>query len=51
MRVEPFYRVRFTTPESWNVELEGDTGTEGQSFLIAEGRAEGRLSARYRAAN
>ena len=24
---------------------------EGQSFLIAEGRAEGRLSARYRAAN
>src|SRR5437870_4258519 len=51
MRLEPFYRVRFTTPESWNVELEGDTGTEGQSFLIAEGRAEGRLSARYRAAN
>ena len=31
---------------------EGDgRGTEGQSFLIAEGRAEGRLSARYRAAN
>jgi hypothetical protein len=51
MRLEPFYRVAFTTPESWNVELEGDTGTEGQSFLIAEGRTEGRLSARYRAAN
>jgi hypothetical protein len=43
--------VTFTTPESWSVELEGTTGTEGQSFLIAEGRSEGRLSARYRAAN
>jgi hypothetical protein len=51
MRLEPFYRVTFTTPESWSVELEGDTGTEAQSFLIAEGRSEGRLSARYRASN
>jgi hypothetical protein len=51
MRLEPFYRVTFTTPESWNVTREGDSGAEGQSFLIAEGRAEGRLSARYRAAN
>ena len=51
MRLEPCYRVTFTTPESWSVEREGATGTEGQSFLIAEGRATGRLSARYRAAN
>ena len=51
MRLEPFYRVTFTTPEAWSVAVEGVTGTEGQSFLIAEGRAEGRLSARYRAAN
>lgn len=51
MEVEPFYRVTFTTPESWSVSLEGETGTEGRSFLIAEGRADGRLSARYRAAN
>ena len=51
MRLEPFYRVTFTTPESWSVTREGGSGTEGQSFLIAEGRAEGRLSARYRAAN
>jgi hypothetical protein len=51
MRLEPFYRVTFTTPESWNVSREGESGTEGQSFLIAEGRTEGRLSARYRAAN
>ena len=51
MRLEPLYRVTFTTPESWSVTREGESGTEGQSFLIAEGRAEGRLSARYRAAN
>ncbi len=51
MRLEPFYRVTFTTPEAWNVTREGASGTEAQSFLIAEGRAEGRLSARYRAAN
>jgi hypothetical protein len=51
MRLDPLYRVSFTTPEAWSVEVEGNSGTEGQSFLIAEGRAEGRLSARYRAAN
>jgi hypothetical protein len=33
------------------VEVQGEAGTEGRSFLIAEGRAEGRLSARYRGAN
>jgi len=51
MKLDPFYRVTFTTPESWSVTREGTDGTEGQSFLIAEGRAEGGLSARYRAAN
>jgi hypothetical protein len=51
MRLEPLYRVTFTTPESWSVELQGSDGREAQSFLIAEGRSEGRLSARYRAAN
>ena len=51
MQLETLYRVTFTTPESWSVTREGGSGTEGQSFLIAEGRAEGRLSARYRAAN
>lgn len=51
MQLDPFYRVTFTTPESWSVTREGTEGTEGQSFLIAEGRAEGGLSARYRAAN
>jgi hypothetical protein len=51
MRLEPFYRVTFITPESWYVEIAGAGGSEGQGFLIAEGRCEGRLSARYRGAN
>jgi hypothetical protein len=51
MHLDPFYRVTFTTPESWSVTREGTGGKEGQSFLIAEGRAAGGLSARYRAAD
>jgi uncharacterized protein DUF3237 len=51
MRLGALYRATFTTPEVWSVELVGPAGTEGQSFLIAEGRCDGRLSARLRGAN
>ena len=51
MRLEPLYQVRFTTPERWSVELAGSSGSEAQSFLIAEGRCEGRITGRFRAAN
>ena len=51
MRLEPLYTVTFTTPEAWNVEVASDAGIEGRSFLLAEGRSTGRLSARHRAAN
>ncbi len=51
MRLEPLYTVTFTTPEAWSVEVDADAGNEGRSFLLAEGRSTGRLSARYRAAN
>jgi hypothetical protein len=51
VRIEPLYRIRFTTPEAWSVELAGEHGTEGQSFLVAEGRCDGRISGRYRGAN
>jgi hypothetical protein len=51
MRLEPLYRATFTTPEAWSVTLQASGATEGQSFLIAEGRTEGRVSARYRGAN
>jgi hypothetical protein len=51
MRLEPLYRVRFTTPERWSVQLTGSSRSEAQSFLIAEGRCEGRVAGRFRAAN
>ncbi len=54
MRLEPLYRATFATPESWSVQLSGsalDGGSEAQSFLIAEGRTSGQVSARLRAAN
>src|SRR5215207_4881608 len=51
MRLEPLYTVTFTTPEAWSVEVAPDAGIEGRSFLLAEGRSTGRLSARFRAAN
>ena len=51
MRIEPLYRIRFTTPEAWSAELTGAGGTESRSFLIAEGRCEGSISGRYRGAN
>ena len=51
MRLEPLYRATFSTPEHWSVELAGEHGSEGQTFLIAEGRLDGRLSARLRGAN
>ena len=49
MRLEPLYRIRWTTPEAWSVDL--FDGAEGQSFLLAEGRCEGRVTGRFRAAN
>ena len=46
MRLDPLYTVNFTTPEAWSVEAAaGDAGIEGRSFLLAEGRSTGRLSA------
>ena len=51
MRLEPLYQVRFSTPERWTVELSGESGSEAQSFLVAEGRCEGSISGRFRAAN
>ena len=48
MRLEPLYRLRFTYPESCGVPLEG--GWRQWPFL-AEGRAQGSISRRFRGAN
>ena len=51
MRLEPLYRATFTARQSWHVELTGEQGVEEQGFLIVEGRSEGRVYGRLRAAN
>ena len=51
MQLQPLYRATFTTPERWAVEVAGAHGTEVQDLLLAEGRTEGRLSARLRGCN
>lgn len=51
MRLEPLYRATFAPTERWSIELAGTYGVEGQGFLLVEGRSEGRLSGRLRAAN
>jgi hypothetical protein len=51
MRLEALYRARFSTPQSWSTELTGPGGTEGQNFLLAEGRCDGRIAASWRGAN
>ena|SRR5438067_211500 len=43
MRLEPLYRIRWTTPEAWSI--------ASQSFFLAEGRCEGGVAGRFRAAN
>ena len=48
MKLEPLYRVEFEYPEGWFVDLPGGWG---QLFAIAEGRAAGRISGRFRGAN
>jgi hypothetical protein len=48
MRLEHLYRMRFTYPEGWAVELEG--GWE-QHLYLAEGTCEGAIAGRFRGAN
>ena len=48
MRLEPLYRIRFTYPQGWAVELEG--GWQ-QHFYLAEGRCEGGISGLFRGMN
>ena len=51
MRLDPLYRARFSAPQRWSVELTGPNGSEGQDFLLTQGRCEGRVAASWRGAN
>jgi hypothetical protein len=48
MRLEELYRIRFTYPHGWAVELDG--GWQ-QHLYLADGRCEGAISGRFRGAN
>ena len=48
MRLEQLYRIRFSYPDGWKVELEG--GWE-QHLYLAEGRCAGEISGRFRGVN
>jgi sugar lactone lactonase YvrE len=47
MKLEPLYRIRFTYPEGWAVDVPGGE----QHLYLAEGRCEGSVSGRFRGAN
>ncbi|HEY5785488.1 MAG TPA: hypothetical protein VIT65_11990 [Microlunatus sp.] len=48
MRLEQLYRIRFSYPDGWKVDLEG--GWE-QHLYLAEGRCAGEISGRFRGVN
>jgi hypothetical protein len=48
MRLEPLYRLRFTYPQGWEVELEG--GWQ-QHMYVAEGQCEGAIRGRFQGLN
>jgi sugar lactone lactonase YvrE len=48
MRLEPLYRLDFTYPRAWVVEVGSG---EAQYLFFAEGRAEGTLAGTFRGAN
>jgi Protein of unknown function (DUF3237) len=52
MRLEPLYRATFRYPDGGRgTTLEGDAGSEGHYFFVAEGSTEGRVTGRLQAAN
>ena len=52
MRLEPLYRTVFRYPDGGRgTLLEGESGSEGHYFFVAEGTVEGRVTGRLQAAN
>ena len=52
MRLEPLYRMVFRYPDGGTgTVLEGEAGSEGHYFFVAEGAVEGRVTGRLTGAN
>jgi hypothetical protein len=50
VKLESLYLLRFGYPDGWTVEFDADTD-ESAHLYFAEGRAEGAITGRFRAAN
>lgn len=48
MQLKPLYRLRINFGDRWSVSVVGDAGREDQVLHMAEGRAEGTLTGRFR---
>jgi hypothetical protein len=51
MKLGPLYRVRFTSPHSWELALSSPASSEGQHVYLTEGMCKGRIHGRLRGAN
>ncbi len=52
MRLEPLYRAVFRYPDGGHgVVLEGESGSEGHYFFVAQGEVSGRIAGRLEGAN
>lgn len=52
MRLEPLYRAEFRYPDGGRgTVLEGEAGSEGHYFFVAEGTVSGRVAGRLQGAN
>lgn len=51
MKVDFLYRIRFTYPQGWLIQLGKEDSLEGQGFFVIEGRSAGRIAGRVIGAN
>lgn len=51
MQLKPLFTLRYTHPQGWEMKVAGPEGKEEQHFYLAEGRVDGTLSGKFRAAN
>lgn len=51
VQLKPLYILRYVYPQGWEAKLAGSEGKEEQHFYLAEGRVEGSITGKFRAAN
>jgi hypothetical protein len=51
MQLKHLYRVEFTYPNEWSINLAGEKGYESQHFFISTGHCTGRIQGSFTGAN